>query len=61
VTTGPRAGLLGVSLYCDACKNGVEVGGVEPWVGWEKIEIPPDQRVDPKMSLRELKARHRGT
>jgi hypothetical protein len=61
VTTGPRAGLLGVSLYCDACKNGAEVGGVEPWVGWEKIEIPPERRVDPKMSLRELKARHRGT
>jgi hypothetical protein len=61
VSSGSRAGLLAVSLYCDGCKKGVEADGVAPWLGWERIELPPERRADPNMSLRELKARHRGT
>jgi hypothetical protein len=57
--SGPRAGLLAVSLYCHSCKKGLEADGVEPWLGWERIQLPEEERVDPKMSLRELKARHR--
>jgi hypothetical protein len=61
VNSGSRAGLLAVSLHCDDCKKGIEADGVKPWPGWERIQLPPERRVDPKLSLRELKARHRGT
>ncbi|MDB5354721.1 MAG: hypothetical protein JWN24_1174 [Phycisphaerales bacterium] len=57
--SGSRAGLLSVSLYCDGCRDGIEADGVEPWAGWERIALRPEQRLDPKLSLRELMARHR--
>lgn len=59
VKSGARAGLLAVFLGCDDCGGEIVADGVEPWAGWERIDMPPDQRIDPKLTLREIKARHR--
>lgn len=52
--SGSRAGLLSISLYCGKCGNGLEIDGVEPWPNWRKIELPPGERIDPKLAKRRL-------
>ena len=56
---GRQAGLLSVSVGCGNCGRAIVADGLERWPGWEAIALRPEEQLDPKASIRELKAHYR--